>query len=150
MNSPTLQTTPRPPALRRLRRLHLLAQALGDRLAREQGLTMQQWELLMLLRCCGGSIAQRDACRHFAVSPPTLTSLVDAAERRGWIERSTNRDDRRQRRIELTPDGRALIESAPHLGRKVDERMTRGFSPQELAELDRLLAQASANLEGEL
>jgi DNA-binding MarR family transcriptional regulator len=141
------QSPPRPPALRAVRRVDRLAQAAADRIARQHGLTMQQWELLARLRHAGGDLDLRELCCGFGVSPPTLTALVDTAEERGWIVRSPHPDDRRRRRVELTAAGETAIAAAPHLGREVGRRMTVGFSDEERAQLAGLLERCVTNLE---
>ena len=137
---------PRPPAFRAVRRVSHLAQAAADRIAREHGITMQQWELLMRLRRAGGAVDQRELCCAFGVAPPTLTALIDSAEERGWIRRIPHPDDRRRRRIELTQAGAEAIAALPHLGREVDDAMTEGFSERELDRLAALLRRAAENL----
>jgi DNA-binding MarR family transcriptional regulator len=130
-----------------LRHAHLLAQLLGDRIAREHGLTMQQWELLHRLRRAGGEEDQRELCCRFGVTPPTFTALVDTAERRGWIERLPHPADRRRRRLALTPAGAALVAAAPDLGRELERCMTEGLSEDERRALAALLERAARGLE---
>lgn len=138
---------PRPRAFSSLRRVHRLAQAHGDRIARDHGLTMQQWELLARLRRAGGAVDLRELCCSFGVAPPTLSALVDTAEVRGWILRSPHPDDRRRRRVELTAAGEEALAAAPHLGREVGRRMTAGFSEDERTLLAGLLERCATNLE---
>ena len=138
----------RPPILGELRRLNQQAQALADRVAREHGLTMQQWELLARLRRAGGSLDQRELCCRFGVAPPTLSALIDSAERHGWVERQPHPGDRRRRRIALTEAGGELAARVPPPGRAVARRLTEGFSPAEQAQLQALLERAARNLEG--
>jgi DNA-binding MarR family transcriptional regulator len=152
MNTPTLP--PAPPdspahaVLRDVRRVHRLAQAQADRIARRHGMTMQQWELLRRLRCCDGRADQRELCCSFGVTPPTLSVLIDSAEERGWIRRIPHPDDRRRRRIELTAVGAEAIAAVPHLGREVDDAMAEGFSERELDRMAALLRRAAENLRG--
>jgi DNA-binding MarR family transcriptional regulator len=141
------QAPPRPPALRAVRHVDRLAQAAADRIAREHGLTMQQWELLARLRRAGGDVDLRELCCSFGVAPPTLTALLDAAEERGFILRSPHPDDRRRRRVELTPAGDTALAATPHLGREVGRRMTAGFSEDERTLLAGLLDRCATNLE---
>ena len=138
---------PRPPTLRAVRRVDRLAQTAADRIAREHGLTMQQWELLARLRHAGGAVDLRELCCSFGVAPPTLSALVDTAEARGWIVRSPHPDDRRRRRVELTAEGDEALAATPHLGREVGRRMTAGFSEDERALLAGLLERCATNLE---
>jgi len=141
------QAPPRPPALRAVRRVDRLAQAAADRIARKHGLTMQQWELLARLRRAGGAGDVRELCCGFGVAPPTLTALLDAAEERGFILRSPHPDDRRRRRVELTPAGDEALAETPHLGREVGRQMTAGFSEDERALLAGMLERCATNLE---
>jgi DNA-binding MarR family transcriptional regulator len=149
MPNRTVVASARPLTLAGLRQAHLLAQLLGDRIARGHGVTMQQWELLNRLHCAGGAADQRDLCCDFGVTPPTLTALVDAAERRGWIARRPHPDDRRRRRVELTPAGRDVVERTPDLAREIERRMTAGLSDDECAALAALLRRAAVTLEEE-
>ena len=148
-SSTTIQAAPRPRAFRSLRRVHLLAQAHADRIARDHGLTMQQWELLVRLRRAGGSLDQRELCCGFGVAPATMSALIESAAERGFIVREEHPGDRRRRRIALTPEGRQRVEAVPHLGREIAARMTLGFSDQERLLLAVLLERAAENLAGE-
>jgi DNA-binding MarR family transcriptional regulator len=146
MEEVTAPPAARPPIAAQLRRLNQQAQWLADRVAREHGLTAQQWELLARLRRAGGSLDQRELCCRFGVAPPTLTALIDSAERHGWVERLPHPDDRRRRRIALTERGAELAQVPPP-GREVARRLTAGFSAAEEAQLRALLARAARNLE---
>jgi DNA-binding MarR family transcriptional regulator len=141
------QNPPRPPAFRAVRRVSHLAQAAADRIAREHGVTMQQWELLMRLRRAGGTVDQRELCCAFGVAPATLSALLDAAAERGLVERAEHVTDRRRRVVRLTGAGEALLDAAPHLGREVGRRMTAGLSAGERATLADLLDRCARNLE---
>jgi DNA-binding MarR family transcriptional regulator len=152
MNSaPSLTaSSPRPRAFRSLRRVHLLAQAHADRIARDHGLTMQQWELLVRLRRAGGSLDQRELCCSFGVAPATMSALIESASERGFVVREAHPDDRRRRRIALSVEGRQRVEAVPHLGREVATRMTSGFSDEERLVLAMLLERAAENLAAEV
>lgn len=127
--------------------MSLLAQAHADRVGREHGLTMQQWELLAHLRRAGGELDVRTLCCGLGVAPPTLSALTDGAEARGWIERRAHPDDRRRRVLALTPAGAELVERVPHLGREVGRTLTHGLDASERQTLARLLERAARNLE---
>src|SRR5215475_9992233 len=113
------EAPPRPRVVQTLRRLNRLVQQAGDRLAREHGLTMQQWELLARLSRAGEPVDQARLACGLHVTPPTLTALVDAAAERGLVERRAHPDDRRRRLVVLTTAGRAQVRATPHVGRTV-------------------------------
>src|SRR5688500_14590796 len=50
--------------------------------------------------------------RKLLLTSGSITTCVDRLARRGLVARRDDPDDRRVRRVELTPDGRALIEPA--------------------------------------
>jgi MarR family transcriptional regulator, transcriptional regulator for hemolysin len=142
----TTLAAPRPRVFSNLRRVHRLAQAHGDRIARDHALTMQQWELLVRLRRAGGSLDQRELCCGFGVAPATMSALIESAAERGFVVREAHPGDRRRRRIALSLEGRRRVEGAPHLGREVATRMTTGFTDEERVVLAVLLERAAENL----
>jgi MarR family transcriptional regulator, transcriptional regulator for hemolysin len=146
----TTLAAPRPRAFSSLRRVHRLAQAHGDRIARDHSLTMQQWELLVRLRRAGGSLDQRELCCGFGVAPATMSALIESAAERGFVVREAHPGDRRRRRIALSLEGRQRVEAVPHLGREVATRMTTGFTDEERVVLAVLLERAAENLAAEV
>jgi DNA-binding MarR family transcriptional regulator len=62
------------------------------------------------------------------------------------VVREAHPDDRRRRRIALSPEGRRRVEAVPHLGREIATRMTIGFSDDERLQLALLLERAAENL----
>lgn len=78
----------------------------------------------------------------------TMTAVLDTLERRGWIRRTPNPDDRRSLLIEITPEGRALadrfIPGLHSVERRVMSALTRRERHQLLALLGKVLASANA------
>ena len=89
--------------------------ALGD-----TGLSLPQYRLLLFLS--GGSERATALAGSLAVSPPSLTALVDGAVARGLVQRVPAPDDRRAVRHEITDDGhRLLTEADGALAAKLDD-----------------------------
>jgi MarR family 2-MHQ and catechol resistance regulon transcriptional repressor len=61
----------------------------------------------------------------------SMTASVDRLEKRGLVKRSDDARDRRTRIIDLTPEGRELIERAFACHRDAMERALEGFSEGE-------------------
>jgi DNA-binding MarR family transcriptional regulator len=80
----------------------------SEQLAREQGLTPQQYVLLLLIK---GSPDGReratvtDLSRRLQLGQSTVTELVQRAEDGGLIERTLDRTDARVSWLSLTPGG---------------------------------------------
>jgi long-chain acyl-CoA synthetase len=99
-------------------------------------LSLPQYRLLVFLsrRAEGAS----GLAGRLAVSPPTVTTLVDGLVSRGLVERGQDPDDRRRVRHELTSAGRRALAAADDaLGARLEELAAR-LSP----------AQARRALEG--
>ncbi len=76
----------------------------------EVGLTLPQYRLLLFLEKRPDAANRLAANLH--VRPPSLTALVDGMEARGFVDRSTDPDDRRKVRIVITEAGSNLLEEA--------------------------------------
>jgi DNA-binding MarR family transcriptional regulator len=144
---PSTDAPPRPRVVQTLRRVNRLVQQAGDRIAREHGLTMQQWELLARLTRAGAPADQARLACGLHISAPTLTALVDTVSERGLVERRAYPDDRRRRLVVLTDEGRSQLERTPHVGRTVGQRMLTGFTREERDQLAALLQRCAENLE---
>jgi MarR family 2-MHQ and catechol resistance regulon transcriptional repressor len=73
------------------------------------GLTPTQFGVLEAI-LHKGPLSQRDLGRKVLTSAGNMTDLVDKLESRGLVRRIRQKVDRRAVRIELTPEGQALIE----------------------------------------
>jgi DNA-binding MarR family transcriptional regulator len=71
-------------------------------------LTMPQLKVLLLLGQHGSAPVSWLAAR-MAVSPPNITGILDRLEQRGWVERTSDSQDRRVVRILLTDGGTKLL-----------------------------------------
>lgn len=86
-----------------------------------------------------GPLTHRELGRKLLTSPGNLTDVVDKLERRGLVRRVRGEQDRRQVRVELTGEGRAMIEDIfPRHAADIARAMA-GLDPAELEELGRLL-----------
>jgi MarR family 2-MHQ and catechol resistance regulon transcriptional repressor len=86
-----------------------------------------------------GPMTQRDLGRRVLTSAGNMTDVIDKLEGRGLLRRVRSAEDRRSVRIELTTEGRALIEDLfPDHARDIAAAMG-ALSQAELDTLDGLL-----------
>ena len=86
-----------------------------------------------------GPMTQRELGRRVLTSPGNMTDVIDKLEGRRLLRRVRSQEDRRSVRIELTGEGRALIEDLfPDHARDIAAAMG-GLSAMELQTLDGLL-----------
>lgn len=102
----------------------------------ELGLTITQIRTLFLLRRLDGPNARRLA-QALEVSPSTLTRIVDRLERQGLVRREMDREDRRQVRHLLTPEGEGVVARLESLGRAQLEQALALLTEEELEALVR-------------
>jgi DNA-binding MarR family transcriptional regulator len=105
---PTLPVLPC--ACANLRRASRAVTQLYDRELRGTGLNMPQFTLLQTLALTG-TVTQGGFGHVLALDSTTLSRTLRPLQRKGWIRTRLGKD-RRERRIELTPEGRAKLERA--------------------------------------
>jgi len=126
------------------RYLHLMQERWADR----QGLTDGRLQLLISLsrhREDGVSLGRLAELQ--GVTPRNITGLVDNLERAGLVERVPVSGDRRSIHARLTPAGRARVDSVLQPALKLQFRLTRGFTDDELVQLRHLSLKLLANAE---
>lgn len=95
----------------------------------------------------GGPLTPSEIADRVLVASATMTSTLDALERRGWIRRLPNPADRRSVLIEITAEGRAVADQVLP-GIRVIERsmmsvLTRTEREQLVDLLDKVLRQSA-------
>jgi DNA-binding MarR family transcriptional regulator len=105
--------------------------------------TLTQYRSLVVLASRGpqGVAALAEAV---AVTPPTVSRLVDRLIKKGLVRRRTDRNDRRQVRIALTESGRALIEAVSKRRRQEIAGLLSTIAPETQRSVVDALAQLAA------
>lgn len=95
-----------------------------------------------------GPLTHRELGRKLLTSPGNLTDVVDKLERRGLVARVRAQQDRRRVHVELTPEGRALIEEVfPRHAADIAGAMG-DLTPAELETLGTLLRRLGTTVGG--
>ena len=82
-------------------------------------LTLSQYRLLSFL--ADGEAASSRLAGLMAISPPSVTSVVDGLVARGLVERRPDPSDRRRQSLVLTASGRAaLVEADGAVGERLE------------------------------
>ena len=98
---------------------------------------------LIALRQLDEPMSQKSIAERLGCDPSYVTSVVDRLEHRGAVERVTDPDDRRVKRVVLTDEGRALRrETGVHLLSGVPALL--GLTDDEIEQLASLLAKVVA------
>ena len=86
-----------------------LLRTYADHKAAQFGMTRAQWAVLVRLDRAEG-LSQSELAEMLDLQPITLTRLLDKLADSGLIERRADPDDRRAKRLFLTPAARPLLE----------------------------------------
>lgn len=116
-----------------------------DQQARRFGMTRAQWAVLARLGRAEG-LKQSDLAEMLDIQPITLTRLVDRLYDNGLIERRPDPNDRRVKRLFLTPQARPLMDRLAALGEAIMGEVLVGISEAEIALMLSKLGHAKENL----
>jgi DNA-binding MarR family transcriptional regulator len=116
----------------------VVAEALVD-----HGLSVAQFASLMILdEHPGASVA--DVARRVSTARQSANEMLGGLERAGLIERLPHPQDRRTQQIFLTDAGRARFDAARPAVKAVEERLSEGFTADELAVVNAWLSRMAA------
>ena len=90
-----------------------------------------------------GAINQKRLGERLSMSPGAITAMIDRLERRGYVERTPNPEDRRSALVNITKAG--IEESLRHLWPYIEDMkgVEEGFSEEERAVVARFLRAAT-------
>ena len=129
---------------------------IGPLLARRQedvfgrfGLSRGEVGALSALRISGPPyrLSPTRLAKGLMLSSAGITSRIDRLERRGLVRRLDDPDDRRGVIIELTDDGRNVVDDAVAALAISDRQLLERLDPQEVEQLEGLLRKVLALLE---
>jgi DNA-binding MarR family transcriptional regulator len=108
-----------------------------------------EYDVLAALRRAGPShsLTPTELARSVLVNSATMTVRLTRLERRGLIRRTHSERDRRSVIVQLTQDGRALIDSAAEDLLTSEARLLDALTKSDQRTLARLLAKLAANLD---
>ena len=100
---------------------------------------MHGWIMEYLYRHSETPVFQRDIEREFSITRSTVTNILQLMERKGYIERQSVPQDARLKRLVLTEKGACIHEKTMQSLHQTDEFVESLLTPEENAELLRLL-----------
>ncbi len=88
-----------------------------------------------------------DLGKFTSLAKTTLTSMIDRMEENGLVERIPDKEDRRQIYVSITEKARKYRHKYNKVSDEMNAIFYKGFSAQEIQQLDKLLARVITNLE---
>ncbi len=118
-------------------RAALLKDRILDSYLVPHGVTAAQFKVLMII--LQGYDTPAELCRHLSLDSGSMTRMLDRLEQKNLISRTRSESDRRQVRLSLTDEGRALNALLPTIGAAAMNDFTAALTPAELQTLEGLL-----------
>jgi len=115
-----------------------LRRNLFDRAFKPLGITRSQWWVVAFLSRRDG-MPQRQLADELDVGKVALGGLVDRLEAVGLVERRADADDRRIKRVFLTPEGKSLVARLRASSTEGERRLMEGVSEDDLEVAVRVL-----------
>ncbi|WP_338525768.1 MarR family transcriptional regulator [Pseudomonas batumici] len=118
-----------------------------DRRLAGLGLSQARWLVLLHLARFTEAPTQRELAQSVGVEGPTLARLLDSLETQGLVQRQSVLEDRRAKKIVLSPSARPLIEQIETIATALRHELFVGVDEEELRICMRVHSRILANLE---
>jgi DNA-binding MarR family transcriptional regulator len=96
-----------------LRRIFRAIQNYSHKVSEKYGITGPQLWVIKTISL-DGRLSLGDLGKRMYLQPSTITGLIDVLERKGYVGRARDPQDRRVVKVQLTPKGQQLAEKAPY------------------------------------
>jgi DNA-binding MarR family transcriptional regulator len=123
----------------------LASRALMESVLRPYDLGNTQWYVLYLL-ANDGPVSQRDLTRTLEIERATLSAVISALVRKGFINQMPDPDDQRQKVLQITTTGRNLWATLPDPIELIATVAFDGVDDEEIATTNRVLRDATQRL----
>lgn len=122
-----------------------MLRSLIDRRVEKYNLTRAKWQALGVLDLKEG-ITQTELATALELERSTVGRLVDRLEKRGFLERRPDPEDRRIFRLYISDVAKPILNDLEHVAEEVRGLALAGLSDEDTAELKRMLKTVKENL----
>jgi DNA-binding MarR family transcriptional regulator len=114
--------------------LHMLRRRMMHNMNNETEIIPGQYPLLNYLSK-NPDASQQDLASMLFVSPASVAQSTKRLQSAGMLEKTSDPDNLRKNRLRITPAGQAIVDSFQSLVEVVDQKTFRGFSNEEILQL---------------
>lgn len=126
-----------------------LRRTVVDKALRPMGVTRSQWWVLAnLSRHNGEGMMQTELAKVMDVGKVTLGGLIDRLEIAGLVKRQADPEDRRAKRVVMTPQGAKLLSQIQLIAKDVNARIMNGIPKNDIARAETVLFKMKQQLIG--
>lgn len=130
----------------RLKVLHLCTDQAITQALEQMELTAAQGRILCFLAHSSQPPCPKDIEQTFCLSHPTVSGLLARLEKKEFIRICPDAQDKRCKRIHMLPKGEVCHQRMHQVIQDTEQRMVRGFTPEEKRLLTALLDRAICNM----
>lgn len=105
------------------------------------------WIIGFLADHSGQPVYQKDLEAEFNVTRSTASKVISLMEKKGFVHRRNVEEDARLKEIELTEKGREAVQLMEQDIQEMEQKLCRGFSPEEKAQFIEFLHRVFDNIE---
>ena len=117
-----------------------LRRTVVDKALKPMGVTRSQWWVLAnLSRHDGAGMVQTELARAMDVGKVTLGGLIDRLESSGLVRRQADPQDRRAKRVVMTPKGTKVLAEIQEVARGVNGRIMSGIARSDVSRAETVL-----------
>jgi DNA-binding MarR family transcriptional regulator len=118
-----------------IRRVFQILNEQSQRIKQETGLTGPQlWAIRVIHE--KGPINISDIAKRMYLHPTTVLGIIDRLEANGFVSRNRSKEDRRVIWLELTKDGKDLVQSVPEVVKGLLGARLEDITLKDLEEID--------------
>ena len=114
------------------------------------GLSLATWRVLYHIGRRSEPVTQTELAADLGIETPSLVRLLDRLAADGWVERRVCSEDRRARRLFLTPRAKKVYSRIRSTGQQVRKRLLREVGSEELRLCSEVLVKIRRAAEAEL
>jgi DNA-binding MarR family transcriptional regulator len=132
-----------------IRSIATFLRCMNDQKLSEFGITTQQARLLGSIRRSlhdGAAISRKFLGDRMGIRGPSVTSLLNGLEKKGFIVRNAAEDDRRAMQIQVTEKGGQVMAEADQVLAEMEEQMLSGLTEVEKVLFAALLHKVFVNI----
>ncbi len=113
---------------------------------KKHGLTFTQSQVLRFLEENGGKATQQQLQKKMNVSHPTMVGIIQRLEKNGFVEVTTDEEDRRFKVVHLTGKQEVLKTDLKNKKEEIDRKMYADITDEEADQLISLLTRLHENV----
>ena len=115
----------------------------------DYNITRSQMGILIYIQvaeCKNIEANQVDIEKEFNLKNPTVTGLINRLEEKGYIKRVRSDKDKRYNKLELTENGREILNKGKRKAEENEEKLLKILTQDEVNELKRILTKIVNNI----